>query len=95
MIQGIVLNPSTESHEAMWDPEALSKMRNLKILVINFHNTKLPLGLKSLCSSLKVLHWTEYPLEALPLGVQLDEIVDLKMRQSKLKKIWKGTQVSI
>ncbi|KAJ1386930.1 Leucine-rich repeat 3 [Sesbania bispinosa] len=33
-----------------------------------------------------------YPLEALPLGVQLDEVVDLKMCHSKIKKIWKGNQ---
>jgi len=42
---------------------------------------------------LKFLQWTEYPLEALPLGEQLDVVVELKLRYSKIKKIWNESQV--
>ncbi|XP_027187395.1 disease resistance protein Roq1-like [Cicer arietinum] len=88
--QGIVLKPSTQPYRANWDPEALSKMSYLKFLIINFHNMHLPLGLKCLCTSLKFLHWMEYPLEALPLSVQLNKLVHMKLPYSKIKKIWKG-----
>ncbi|XP_027368534.1 TMV resistance protein N-like [Abrus precatorius] len=92
LIEGIVLKPSTQPYEANWDPTAFSKMHNLKFLIINCHNIQLPRGLKCLCSSLKFLQWTKYPLEAFPLGVQLDELVELRMLCSKIKKIWGENQ---
>jgi hypothetical protein len=81
-----------KSYEAKWDPEALSMMCNLKFLIIN-QNVQLPRGLKCLCRSLKFLQWLEYPLEALPDGVELDEIIELRMHHSKIKYIWSETQV--
>ncbi|GAU38383.1 hypothetical protein TSUD_147510 [Trifolium subterraneum] len=43
-------------------------------------------------SSLKVLVWWGYPLNALPLGVQLDELVHLQMINSKVKRLWNGNE---
>lgn len=95
LIQGIVLKSSTQPYIANWDPEAFSKMYNLKFLIVNFHNIQFPRGLKCLCSSLKLLHWTRCTLEALPIGVKLEELVELKMRHSKIKKIWNESRVSV
>ncbi|WVY91203.1 hypothetical protein V8G54_036717 [Vigna mungo] len=89
-IEGIVLN-SPEKEEAIWDPEAFSRMYNLQLLIINYR-VNLPTSLKCLCSSLKFLQWMNYPLESLPLGVLLDELVELKMHSSRIKKIWNGNQ---
>ncbi|KAG4953191.1 hypothetical protein JHK87_038785 [Glycine soja] len=90
--KGIVLQSSTQPYNANWDPEAFSKMYNLKFLVINYHNIQVPRGIKCLCSSMKFLQWTGCTLKALPLGVKLEELVELKMRYSKIKKIWSGSQ---
>ncbi|XP_061359126.1 TMV resistance protein N-like isoform X2 [Gastrolobium bilobum] len=92
IVQGIVLKSSpSEPYEAHWDPEAFSKMCNLRLLIV-LCDLHLPLGLKCLSSSLKVLVWSGYPLNALPLGVQLDELVHLQMINSKVKQLWNGTQ---
>ncbi|XP_075648064.1 TMV resistance protein N-like [Castanea sativa] len=61
-IQGIVL----ELHEpknVKWNPEAFSKMQNLKLLKIC--GVQLMHDLRHLPSSLRVLHWREYPSKSL------------------------------
>ncbi|KAK7276510.1 hypothetical protein RIF29_17650 [Crotalaria pallida] len=90
-VQGIILNSSSTEYEATWDPEAFSKMFGLRLLICN-SPIQLRRGLKCLCSSLKILQWQHYPLEALPLGVQLAELVDLRMHYSKIIKIWDENQ---
>ncbi|RDX97204.1 TMV resistance protein N, partial [Mucuna pruriens] len=89
-IQAVVLN-LPEPYEARWNPDAFSKMSNLRLLMI-LNKLHLPLGLKCLPSGLKVLVWKEYPLESLPVGAQLDELVDLDMCHSKIKHLWRGTK---
>ncbi|KAK4267910.1 hypothetical protein QN277_024632 [Acacia crassicarpa] len=83
-IQGMV---SSTSCEASWDPNAFSKFHNLILLIIT-SDFNLPDGLQCLSHALKVLHWTKYPLDTLPPQTGLDELVDLKMCHSKLKKLW-------
>ncbi|KAI9109063.1 hypothetical protein K1719_020018 [Acacia pycnantha] len=83
-IQGMV---SSTSSKASWDPEAFSTIRNLRLLILT-SDFNLPHGLKCLPHSLKVLHWTKYPLDTLPPGARLHKLVDLKMHHSKLKKLW-------
>ncbi|KAI9108973.1 hypothetical protein K1719_019928 [Acacia pycnantha] len=83
-IQGMV---SSTSCEASWDPEAFLTFHNLRLLIIT-SDFKLHHGLKCLPYSLKVLHWTKYPLDTLPPGARLYRLVDLKMHHSKLKKLW-------
>ncbi|XP_054817549.1 disease resistance protein RPV1-like [Prosopis cineraria] len=97
-IRGIA--PSLEkSSDALWDPEAFSKMSNLKLLIISSCSShvshcqlNLPHGLKSLPNELRVSEWEGYPLDSLPRHTQLDKLVHLKMQHSKLKQLWKGTQ---
>lgn len=91
-VQGIVLKSSPSTlHEAHWDPEAFLKMGNLRLLII-LCDLHLSLGLKCLSSSLKVLVWWGYPMNTLPLGVQLDELVHLQMINSKVKELWSGNE---
>ncbi|OIW07397.1 hypothetical protein TanjilG_10232 [Lupinus angustifolius] len=47
--------------------------------------------IKFLSSSLNVVIWSRFPLKALPLNVQLDELVYLELRHSKIEKLWNGT----
>ncbi|XP_015973600.1 TMV resistance protein N-like [Arachis duranensis] len=89
--QGIVLELWHLHHEARWHPEGFSNMEILRLLILS-SNLHLPLGLKCLSSGLKVLVWRECPLNALPLGVPLDELVRLEMPHSNLKQLWNGMQ---
>ncbi|RYR45873.1 hypothetical protein Ahy_A07g031645 isoform C [Arachis hypogaea] len=91
--QGIVLELWHLHHEARWHPEGFSNMEILRLLILS-SNLHLPLGLKCLSSGLKVLVWRECPLNALPLGVPLDELVRLEMPHSNLKQLWNGMQVT-
>ncbi|KAI5406815.1 hypothetical protein KIW84_053184 [Lathyrus oleraceus] len=92
LVQGIVFKSSPSmSFEARWNPEAFSKMYNLRLLII-LCDLHLSLGLTCLSSSLKVLIWRGYPMNTLPLGVQLGKLVHLQMVNSKVKQLWNGTQ---
>ena len=92
VIQGIALEPRTW-YEACWAPKAFSKMCNLKLLILG--NLDLPLGLDCLSEGLVYLEWMGFPLKDLPLGIQLDKLVELIMRHSKIQQLWHGIQVKI
>ncbi|XP_028757934.1 TMV resistance protein N-like [Neltuma alba] len=78
---------SFTSCEAFWNPKAFSTLRNLRLLMVS-SDFNLPHGLKYLSHTLKVVHWEKYPLDTLPFGNWLSKLVDLRMRHSKLKKLW-------
>ncbi|XP_030970816.1 TMV resistance protein N-like [Quercus lobata] len=95
-IQGLVLELPTfpkvekqhKSEKANWKLEVFSKMPNLKLLIINgVHILHAP---KHLPHGLKCLHWSEYPSNFLPLSFQWDELVELCMFHSKIKRLWEG-----
>ncbi|XP_075648781.1 TMV resistance protein N-like [Castanea sativa] len=74
-IQGIVL----EMHEPKnvdWNPEAFSKMRNLKLLKIC--GVQLTHDLKHLPTSLRILDWRGYPSKSLISSSQSKSFEDLK-----------------
>ena len=72
-------------------PDAFLKMYNLKFLRVNatYHvPTHLP-------DDLRILDWTEYPSKSLPSSFQLDELVQLCLRESKIEQLWIGIKVSV
>ena len=82
------------TYKAHWDPKTFLMLCNLRIFIIAHGlHVQLPLGLKCLPNSIKVLEWWEYPLQSLPLGVKLEKLVELKLRGSKIKQLWNGSQV--
>ncbi|KAI9073093.1 hypothetical protein K1719_044941 [Acacia pycnantha] len=88
-----------KSCDAFWDPEAFSKMSNVKLIVVSryprvsqYCQLNLPCGLKCLSKELKVIVWEGFPLFYLPSQTQLHELVDLYMPHSKLKELCKGRQ---
>ena len=87
-IQGIVLS---SSYEARWSAEAFSKTSQLKFL--RLYGMKLPVGLRYLPTSLKVLHWQWCPLKTLPLADQLYEVVEIKLQGSEIEQLWHGKKV--
>ena len=47
----------------------------------------------SLPNSLRYLHWDRYPLKSLPSKFSPENLVELHMPNSKVKKLWKEEQV--
>ncbi|KAI4308564.1 hypothetical protein L6164_031623 [Bauhinia variegata] len=88
-IQGIV-QETHRPYKGHWDPNAFKEMINLKLLILR--SWDLPLGLTCLSEGLKYLEWEEFPLKELPLGVQLNDLVELTMQHSKIKQLWLGTK---
>ncbi|KAI4324067.1 hypothetical protein L6164_023633 [Bauhinia variegata] len=79
-----------QGYEACLHPDAFSKASQVKLLKLC--KMQLPHGLNCLPSALKVLDWTECPLKSLPLTIELDELINLKLHRSKLETLWNGTK---
>ena len=80
-----------EEQGATWNPNAFSKMYNLKFLEVNSINhvpTHLP-------DDLRILDWTDYPLESLPSSFQLDNLVKLYLQRSNIEQLWIGIKVRV
>ena len=77
----------------------LAKMTNLRFLQFydgwDDYGSKVPVptGFESLPDKLRYLHWEGFCLESLPLNFCAEQLVELYMPFSKLKKLWDGVQV--
>ncbi|KAF1872981.1 hypothetical protein Lal_00016093 [Lupinus albus] len=76
---------------------AFKKMSRLRLLAFDSINNlmiknpvSIPDGLE-LPHNLRYLHWDEYPLNSLP-SIRWENLVDLSMPHSNLKKLWDGAQ---
>ncbi|XP_030971320.1 TMV resistance protein N-like isoform X2 [Quercus lobata] len=74
-----------EEKEARWDFKVVSKMYNLKFLRVR----GILLEPKHLPTNLRILDWIQYPSKSLPSSIQLDELVQLYLPQSKIERLWK------
>ncbi|XP_028798421.1 disease resistance-like protein DSC1 [Neltuma alba] len=95
-IQSITLNVA-KIEDLQLSPKTLSSMDNLKFL--NFYkgafekgNLHLPSGLEFLSNQLRLLRWDDYPSKSLPATFSAENIVTMKMYNSKLTKLWDGVQ---
>ncbi|CAN6544944.1 unnamed protein product [Malus baccata var. baccata] len=69
------------------------KMFNLIMLIVDF-GYKLAPSL-DLPDSLRYLEWPRYPLESLPSTFSPENLVELHMPGSKVKKLWKEEQILV
>ncbi|KAI9094453.1 hypothetical protein K1719_026678 [Acacia pycnantha] len=79
--------------------EAFSEMSNIRLLILHWKNVlcgmsrvNSPRGLK-LSSSLEVVRWSHFELNALPLENPLKKIVHIEMPNSRIKQLWNGIQI--
>ncbi|XP_054776959.1 disease resistance protein RUN1-like isoform X2 [Prosopis cineraria] len=86
-MQAIVMRPNL--HELEVNPKSFSKMTNLKLLILPWE-VKLSYDLKCFPRAIKVVQWYSFPLEALPLQIPLDKLVDINMHRSKIKQLRNG-----
>ncbi|KAJ0240651.1 hypothetical protein HA466_0222460 [Hirschfeldia incana] len=96
-----VLGISLNIDEIGWfliHEHAFKKMGNLRFLTI-FTNTymldkkvHLPDSFDHLPPKLKLLCWEGYPMKSLPSNFCPERLVKLKMKNSKLEKLWEGSR---
>ncbi|XP_054782075.1 disease resistance protein RPV1-like [Prosopis cineraria] len=96
-IHGIILNLS-EVRDIQLSIDTFKKMTNLRFL--KFYSPRderscivnLPSGLDSFSNSLRYLQWDKFPLESLPSLFCAEKLVELRMPNSNLEKLWDGVQ---
>ncbi|RVW60037.1 TMV resistance protein N [Vitis vinifera] len=98
-IEGILLNLSRLMRIHI-STEAFAMMKNLRLLKIYWdlesafmredNKVKLSKDFEFPSYELRYLHWHGYPLESLPLGFYAEDLVELDMCYSSLKRLWEG-----
>ena len=82
--------------------EAFSKMKNLRFLKIGKKKfpqdfidgtMQLPKSLNYLSDKLRIIEWLGYPFKSMPTSFQPNRLIELRMRCSYIKQLWKGIMV--
>ena len=77
-------------------------MTNLRFLKIGYVQPpqdlirgpiQLTQGLNYLSNELRVIDWYGYPLKSMPTNFQPNKLVELRMRNSDIKQLWKEIMV--
>ncbi|RDX93755.1 TMV resistance protein N, partial [Mucuna pruriens] len=99
VVEGIALNLFALTGDLNLSSNSFTKMTNMRFLKIhgrskltNRFNVYLPNGLESLSYKLRYLHWNGFCLESLPSNFCAEQLVQLHMPHSKVKKLWDGIQ---
>ncbi|XP_054814587.1 disease resistance protein RUN1-like isoform X1 [Prosopis cineraria] len=80
-----------DSRRATLRIEALSRMRNLRLLI--FRNVNCYGTLNSLFNELRYVSWHQYPFTSLPSSFEPHALVELIMPDSNIKELWEGEKV--
>ncbi|CAN6686902.1 unnamed protein product [Malus baccata var. baccata] len=91
-IEGIVLQ-LPEIEEVHWSCEAFSNMHGLRFL--EFDNLIISSRPKFLPCSLRIMVWSCYPSKSLPPSFHPRFLTQLRMRHSKLVRLWDGKEVRV
>ncbi|XP_022634012.1 TMV resistance protein N isoform X2 [Vigna radiata var. radiata] len=70
--------------------DGLSKIEKLKFL--RLENVKCSGSLSHLSNELGYLTWNNYPFECLPQNFEPHKLVKLKLRNSRIQRLWSGTK---
>ncbi|KAH1197504.1 putative WRKY transcription factor 19 [Glycine max] len=89
IVEGIIVYLQNLTQDLCLRSSSLAKITN----VINKFSVKFPNGLESLPNKLRYLHWDEFCLESFPSNFCVEQLVDLMMHKSKLKKLWDGVHI--
>ncbi|CAJ1969249.1 unnamed protein product [Sphenostylis stenocarpa] len=98
VVEGIILNLSKLVENLFLSSDSLAKMTNMRFLKIHgwskftIFNVCFPNGLDTLSHKMRYLYWDGFCLESLPSNFCAEQLVELCMRCSKLKKLWDGVQ---
>ncbi|CBI33325.3 unnamed protein product, partial [Vitis vinifera] len=76
----------------------MHKLRLLKIHNLRrklFLENHLPRDFEFPSYELRYLHWDGYPLESLPVNFHAKNLVELSLRDSNIKRAWRGNKVFV
>ncbi|RID73631.1 hypothetical protein BRARA_B00767 [Brassica rapa] len=90
-VLGIKLD-TFEAVESQISKSAFDGMNNLRFLVVDSRNVRIPEGLNCLPNKLRLLDWLRFPLRFWPSKFSGKFLVELIMRHSKFEKLWEGIQ---
>ncbi|KAM5558583.1 hypothetical protein ABKV19_020327 [Rosa sericea] len=87
-------------------PSAFKQMHNLRLLKLHFerdwdpmscvNKVHLPRGLECLPQALRIMQWDGYPLNSLPSKFCAEKLVELRMWNSRLQRLWnKGLKINL
>ena len=99
VVEGISLDLCKLTGDLNLSSNSFAEMINLRFLIIhdscrtNRFHVYFPNGLESLSSKLRYLRWDEFHVESLPSSFCAEQLVELRMLRSKVKKLWDGVQV--
>ena len=97
-LESISLNMS-EIKEISISPTAFARMPYLKFLKFYLldgeskSKVHIPKGIEELPVRLRYLRWDCFPRKAWPTSFHAENLVELDLRQSLIKKLWDGEQV--
>ncbi|KAG4906706.1 hypothetical protein JHK86_055190 [Glycine max] len=98
VVEGISLDLCKLTGDLNLSSNSFAEMINLRFLIIhdscrtNRFHVYFPNGLESLSSKLRYLRWDEFHVESLPSSFCAEQLVELRMLRSKVKKLWDGVQ---
>ncbi|KAL6343081.1 hypothetical protein AAG906_017893 [Vitis piasezkii] len=79
--------------------ESFKEMNKLRLLKIHnprrklFLENHLPRDFEFSSYELRYLHWDGYPLESLPMNFHAKNLVELSLRDSNIKQVWRGNKL--
>ena len=73
--------------------KSFRKINRLRLLIVKYNMVQLSQDFELPCHGLVYFHWDRYPLECLPSNFHADNLVELNLRFSKIKHLWKGNTV--
>lgn len=100
-VLGIYFNASALEEAFSMDEKSFEGMRNLQFLIVRDYvgywvpqgRLLLPQGLFYIPRKLRLLRWDAYPSKCLPSNFKAEYLVELRMKNSSLEKLWEGTLV--
>ncbi|KAG2263907.1 hypothetical protein Bca52824_070986 [Brassica carinata] len=98
-VLGIYFNASALEEAFSMDEKSFEGMRNLQFLIVRDYvgywvpqgRLLLPQGLFYIPRKLRLLRWDAYPSKCLPSNFKAEYLVELRMKNSSLEKLWEGT----
>jgi hypothetical protein len=78
--------------EIMMDATMVEYFSNLRLLIIELH-VNASRSLHYLSNELEYVEWEEYPFMYLPSSFQPNQLVELILVHSRIKKLWKRKKV--
>lgn len=102
-VRGIFFDMSEVIQSIALERTTFINMRNLRYLKIyesccprkgkSDCKLQFPDGLDFSVEEVRYFHWLKFPLEELPTDFRPENLVDLRLPYSKLKRLWEGVKV--